>query len=146
MWLLYALTAAILWGVSYAASGRVLERGISPLALYFCYGIFGVALGGIALMATGKLLTIPADIRALQGDWIWFVISIVGAAVGALLIYMAIGEKNATVASLIEVSYPIFVALFAWIFFREVQFNLQTVIGGALILSGVGVVFLGNRH
>lgn len=146
MWLFYALTAAILWGVSYAASGRVLERGISPLALYFCYGVFGVALGGIALMVTGKLLTIPADIRGLQGDWVWFVISIVGAAVGALLIYMAIGEKNATVASLIEVSYPIFVALFTWIFFREVQFNLQTVVGGALILSGVAVVFLGNRH
>lgn len=146
MWFFYAMTAAILWGVSYAASGRVLDRGMSPLALYFCYGVFGVALGGIALYATGKLQTLPADLRGLEGEWIWFVVSIVGSAVGALLIYMAIGEKNATVASLIEISYPLFVALFAWIFFREVQFNWQTAVGGALILSGVAVVFLGNRH
>ncbi len=65
---------------------------------------------------------------------------------GALLIYMAIGEKNATLASLIEISYPLFVAFFAWVFFREVQINLATVLGGAMILGGVAVVFLSNRH
>ena len=146
MWLLYALTAAVLWGISYAASGRVLERGISPLALYFCYGVFGVLMGGVVLLATGKLMTLPADLRGLDSDWIWFMVSIVGAAVGALLIYMAIGEKNATVASLIEISYPLFVAFFAWLFFRETQFNFPTAVGGALIISGVVVVYLGNRH
>jgi drug/metabolite transporter (DMT)-like permease len=58
---------------------------------------------------------------------------------------MAIGEKNATLASLIEISYPFFVAVFAWLFFRETQFTWPTVFGGVLILSGVAVVFFSNR-
>lgn len=59
---------------------------------------------------------------------------------------MAIGEKNATLASLIEISYPFFVALFAWLFFREVQVSVPTIVGGLMILGGVTVVFLSNRH
>ncbi|MGH8046022.1 MAG: EamA family transporter, partial [Chthoniobacterales bacterium] len=59
--------------------------------------------------------------------------------------FMAIGEKNATLASLIEISYPIFVAFFAWLFFRETQFNFMTIVGGALVMGGVIVVFLGNK-
>ncbi len=54
------------------------------------------------------------------------VIAVITSGVGALLIYMAIGEKNATLASLIEISYPLFVAFFAWVFFRETQFNAGT--------------------
>jgi drug/metabolite transporter (DMT)-like permease len=74
------------------------------------------------------------------------VVSLAAAAVGGLLIYSAIGEKNATLASLIEISYPFFVAMFAWVFFRETQFNLATVLGGVLILGGVFTVFVANRN
>jgi drug/metabolite transporter (DMT)-like permease len=66
--------------------------------------------------------------------------------VAGLLSFMAIGEKNATLASLIEISYPLFVAFFAWLFFREVQWNLPTIVGGLLTLGGVAVVYFGNRH
>jgi drug/metabolite transporter (DMT)-like permease len=145
MWILYALTAAVLWGMSYAASGRVIERGMAPLAFFFCYAVFGVVAAALALASTGKLSGVPGELRALGGDWVWFAVAVVTSAIGALLIYMAIGEKNATLASLIEISYPFFVAIFAWVFFRETQFNLATIVGGLMILGGVGVVFLGNR-
>jgi drug/metabolite transporter (DMT)-like permease len=39
----------------------------------------------------------------------------------------------------------VFVAIFAWLFFRETQFNAATIVGGAMILGGVAVVYLGNR-
>jgi drug/metabolite transporter (DMT)-like permease len=61
------------------------------------------------------------------------------------LIFFAIGAKNATVASLIEISYPLFVAFFAWLLFRESQLNWSVLIGGAMILGGVFVVWSGNR-
>ena len=35
MWIVYALSAAVIWGISYAASGRVIERGMTPLAFFF---------------------------------------------------------------------------------------------------------------
>jgi drug/metabolite transporter (DMT)-like permease len=145
MWIVYALTAAVIWGVSYAASGRVIERGMTPLAFFFCYALFGVVAAAAALALNGKLTSVPAEVRALGPDMIWFAIAVATSAGGALLIYMAIGEKNATLASLIEISYPFFVAIFAWLFFRETQFNWPTVLGGLMILGGVAVVFLGNR-
>jgi drug/metabolite transporter (DMT)-like permease len=146
MWILYAFSAAVIWGISYAASGRAIERGVTPLTFFFCYTLFGLLASALALASTGKFGAVPGEVRALGGDVFWFALALVTSAAGALLIYMAIGEKNATLASLIEISYPFFVAVFAWLFFRETQFNLATIVGGLMILGGVGVVFLGNRN
>ncbi len=145
MWIIYALAAAVIWGISYAASGRAIERGVTPLTFFFCYTLFGLLASALALASTGKLGAVPTEVRALGGDAFWFALALITSAAGALLIYMAIGEKNATLASLIEISYPFFVAVFAWLFFRESQFNLATIVGGLMILGGVSVVFLGNR-
>jgi drug/metabolite transporter (DMT)-like permease len=146
MWIVYALSAAIIWGMSYAASGRVIDRGLSPLGFFFFYALFGALASGSVLLLTGKAAAVGGEIRGLGTDWTWFLFSVVTSAAGALLIYMAIGEKNATLASLIEISYPLFVAIFAWVFFREVQFNFATAVGAAMILGGVSVIFLSNRH
>jgi drug/metabolite transporter (DMT)-like permease len=145
MWLVYALAAAVIWGISYAASGRVIERGMSPLGMFFSYTLVGAVAAAVALAVTGKLGAVPTEVRGLGKDAWWFLVAILTSAGGALLIYMAIGEKNATLASLIEISYPVFVAIFAWVFFRETQFNLSTILGGGMILGGVAVVYLGNR-
>lgn len=146
MWIVYALAAAIIWGISYASSGRVIERGMTPLVFFFLYTFFGAAAAVTALTLTGKTGAIFSEIRALGQDWVWLAVAVVSSAAGGLLIYIAIGEKNATLASLIEISYPFFVAVFAWVFFRETQFTWSTILGGVLILGGVGVVFLGERQ
>ena len=146
MWFVYALLAALIWGISYAASGRVIERGVSPLVFFSLYAVMAATLGFGALALTGRLGTLSSEVKAIGGDWPWLVIAMVTSGVGALLIYMAIGEKNATLASLVEISYPLFVAFFAWLFFRETQFNLPAVLGGTMILTGIVVIYLGNRH
>jgi drug/metabolite transporter (DMT)-like permease len=146
MWIVYALGAAIIWGISYAASGRVIERGVTPLVFFFLYTFFGAAAAAAALATMGKTGTLLSECRSLGSDWIWLVVAIVSSAAGGLLIYIAIGEKNATLASLIEISYPFFVAVFAWLFFRDIQFTWQTLVGGILILAGVAVVFLAERN
>lgn len=145
MWFAYALAAAVIWGISYATSGRAIARGVSPVVFFFLYTLVGAVCAFLGLALTGKLGSLVTGIRGLGGDWVWLAIVVVTSGLGSLLIYMAIGEKNATVASLIEISYPVFVALFAWLLFKEVQVNLSTVLGGLLILGGVGVVYLGNR-
>jgi drug/metabolite transporter (DMT)-like permease len=146
MWIVYALAASIICGVSYAASGRVIERGMDPLTFFFYYAAFGAFVGALALAATGRSGGLVADLRILGPDWIWFAVALVSSAAGTLLIYMAISQKNATLASLIEISYPLFVALFTWIFFRQAQLNPMTAVGAAMILGGVGIVFLANRN
>ena len=145
MWIVYAVSAAVIWGISYSACGRIIQRGMTPLAFYFCASVFSTLVTAIALSAMGKLGSVLGEVKGLGADWKWFVIALLASAAGTLLIYIAIGAKNATLASLIEISYPLFVAIFAWLFFRETQFNLSTILGGACIIGGVGIVFLGNR-
>ena len=146
MWFIYALSAAIIWGISYAASGRVIERGVPPIVFFTLYATVATVMGFSALAATGRLTYLTRISQTIGDDWLWLLIAVVTSGVGALLIYMAIGEKNATLASLIEISYPVFVAFFAWLFFRQIQFNLMTLMGAAMILGGVAVVYLSNRH
>lgn len=145
MWAIYALLAALLWGVSYAAAGRVLGRGLSSVSFYICYLVFGVVMVGSFFVLSGRAARFAEDIRALGHDWIWLLVAVMTAPVAGLLIFTAIGEKNAPVAALIEISYPLAAAFFTWLFFRESHLNLQTAIGAALIYSGIIVVALGNR-
>jgi len=145
MWLIYALGAAILWGVNYSVSGRLLERGLSPFTLFLFDLVFGILTIGGIIIATGKARSIPAEIRSLGPNWPMLLVVMACATAAGLLSFVAIGAKNATLASLIEISYPFFVALFAWLFFREVQINLPTLIGGCMIIGGVAAVYLGNH-
>jgi drug/metabolite transporter (DMT)-like permease len=73
---------------------------------------------------------------------------VVASAIFALanvLVALSIQSKNATLASLIEISYPLFIILFAWLLFREHAINLSVVVGGGLIMIGVGVIYYFNR-
>ena len=56
--------------------------------------------------------------------------------------YVSIGGKNATLASLIEISYPAFVALFAFLLYREVHFNASVLLGAALVFAGVALIIV----
>ena len=54
MWILLALGAAILWGISYAARGRVIQGGMSPAEFFFCYAIFAALMAAVLLMVRGR--------------------------------------------------------------------------------------------
>ena len=146
MWLIYALGAAILWGINYSVSGRVLERGVSPFTLFLLDLVFGLLAIGAIILGTGRAKNVLSEVRSLGPDWPLLLVVMSCVTAAGLLSFMAIGDKNATLASLIEISYPFFVAFFAWLFFREVQWNWPTLLGGMMTLGGVAVVYLGNRH
>jgi len=145
MWLIYAIAASLCWGMSYAASGPILKKGFSPLVFFFGYTLFGLIGASAALLSSGKL----SSALRLEGlgkvEYGWFFFSVAGSALGAYLTYAAMSAKNPTIASLIEISYPLFVVLFAWVFFREMQLSSMTLIGGGLVLAGVAVITLGER-
>jgi drug/metabolite transporter (DMT)-like permease len=55
---------------------------------------------------------------------------------------LAINEKNATMASLLEISYPLFIILITLIFLHQIHLNAAGLAGAVLILAGcVLVVF-----
>ena len=83
---------------------------------------------------------------ALSATERWLIGAIaVTSLAGTVLLYLAVRGRNATLASLIEISYPAFVALFAWLLFREWQINAGVLAGAALVLAGTTLIILNSR-
>jgi drug/metabolite transporter (DMT)-like permease len=57
----------------------------------------------------------------------------------------SIQGKNATLAGLIEITYPLFIALFAYFAFGEAQLSLASALGGTLIFAGVATIYFFAR-
>jgi drug/metabolite transporter (DMT)-like permease len=74
-------------------------------------------------------------------------VSVIGmtSLAGAAFVYLAIGNKNATLASLIEITYPVFVALFSYLMFRHVQVNASVILGGLMVMAGAGLIIYNNQ-
>ena len=136
----YADTLA--WGVHYPLVGFALQR----------LSLFGVLLISIIPM----LLLVPFfagqlgdDVRTFRGlpmteQWMISVLGFTSLA-GAVFVFLAIGSKNATLASLIEITYPVFVALFSYLMFRHVHINASVVLGGLLVIAGAGLIIYNNQ-
>jgi len=145
IWFFYAMGAAIIWGINYAVAGRLLERGMSPQTLFLIDMVFGAIGMAMLLSFTGKWSATLSELQLPRSELLWLLVAVLTAMIAALLIFMSIQAKNATVASLIEVTYPFFTAFFAWLMFRQNTLNLATIVGGLLILIGVIVIARGNR-
>jgi drug/metabolite transporter (DMT)-like permease len=70
--------------------------------------------------------------------------SCVCVIVANILICMSILTKNATIAAIIELSYPIFTIIFTYAIFRQYHLNPGTIVGGIFIIIGALIVSVAN--
>jgi drug/metabolite transporter (DMT)-like permease len=61
------------------------------------------------------------------------------------MVYLAITGKNATLASLIEMTYPLFVVIFAYVFYRQMHVTPSVFVVGLMILIGAGLIIYHNQ-
>ncbi len=141
-WFIAALLAAVLWGLAYTFSERLLKTGISPAFLMLSIEALTLPIILAIVLKSGNLqeqISILFSNKAAIFMCVFMAFAIIG---GNLLILYSMSEKNATITSLIEISYPLFVFIFSWIIFREIQINWQQAIGGLLIFIGVVVIYI----
>lgn len=138
-WWMYALLGAMTWGVHYNLVAKSMTEA-SPWTIYFIPNLL-------------LLISLPFWYKTLLGDIQNLIaasnevrISVIAmmftSILGTVAVYKAIHMSNATVASLIEIAYPIFVALFAYIIFRESHLTWEVALGGSLILVGTILVII----
>ena len=142
LWFIYALVAAVMWGLGYVISEKLLRIGMTPAFMMVISNILmlPVLIAITAYMDHGKgQLQLFAGSKEMILLTLAMSVLVIG---GNLLILTSINEKNATLASLIEITYPIFTCLFAWIFLKETQVNWPLAVGGLLIFSGVCLIYL----
>lgn len=139
MWLIYAISASIIWGLDYALGEKIFKSKISPVSLL----VFQLFFGLILFLIIGARAQLKTDLAILTSDFktLWLVIvALLTFNFGNLLIFLSIQSKNATVAGLIELCYPIFTVFFSWILFRENHLSASVAVGGALIFLGVFII------
>jgi len=138
MWLTYAILAAIFWGLNYALAERILHS-ISPVTLL----AMEMLVGGVFFFVISYFTTLKTDVVILTTQlnvlWITLVEIIIVLAASFFIVSSILG-KNATVAGIVELIYPLFTILFTWLFFHENHVNLPVIIGGGFILVGVFLI------
>ena len=141
-WYVTALGAALVWGIHYPLVDFALKR----------VSIFSVLL----LSVLPVLLLMPVFLRDLARDLDTVralptseqaLIAAIGltSLLGAVLLYISIAGKNATLASLIEITYPVFVAFFAFVMFRHIHLNASVIAGGLMVIAGAGLIIYNNQ-
>lgn len=144
LWFFQALGAAMCWGLSYTLTERVLGAGVSPLFLIAMSACLSLPIYLALMLGLGGTAEVQRNLSILAGDQrilAYAVASTLIIVFGVYLIYGAIAGKNATLASFVEITFPLFTLLFAWALFREVQIGPVQALGGALILAGVGLIY-----
>jgi drug/metabolite transporter (DMT)-like permease len=141
-WYLTALAAAVVWGLHYPLIDHALER-VSLFSVLFLTAI------PILLLIPFFLPQLAADVRVFAALGWRERLPILGLALTSLLastlLFASIDAKNATLAGLIEITYPLFIVVFAYLLFREFHLNAKVAFGGALIMAGAAIVVWGSR-
>jgi drug/metabolite transporter (DMT)-like permease len=141
--IIVAILAAFCWGVVYAASQRLIQTGkfTSFELLLACFFV------GCVLLLPFALYDRHAIMQAEQPNltrFIWFLITMIAAE---YLVFFSVYLLGGTEASLIQVSYPIWTALYLY-FANGEKPTTATVAGGTIILIGVCIITLygGKPH
>lgn len=140
-WAVLALCASIFWGLAYTMCGKSIQSGIS--ATFILAFVATITLPGYFLVLL-KSNTFRPNLEIILNNKM-LILLLLGQAsammIGQYLIYAAISQKNVTYAAVLEISYPLFVCLFTWLLFRDLQLSWNIAIGGLLIFTGSALVF-----
>jgi drug/metabolite transporter (DMT)-like permease len=135
-----AVLASVLWGLTYCLDERVLAS-LSVFKLYFLHCLCGVLVSAAILLVQGHS---PGSL--LRFDTAAASLPLVGltlatATAAALSILGSIKLLGAGTSAVLEISYPLFVALFS-VFLFQGQLQLPVVIGGLFIFVGAAIIVL----
>ncbi len=140
LWFFYALGAAMFWGIGYVISEKLLRSSFEPAFLMLFAGLVTLPCYFLLAYFMGNIKPGIESIIADKTNLFYLLVASVTIIGGNFLILMAVAEKNATLAALVEISYPLFTFIFAWLILKDVQLTWATAAGAVLILCGISVI------
>ena len=135
-----AVAASVLWGLTYCLDERVLE-GMSVFKLYFLHCLAGAFVAGVILLAQGHPIGSLMRIEPGTVSLPLVAITLATATAAALAILGSIQLLGASKSAVLEISYPLFVAVFSYCFFGG-HVQSPVLIGGGFIFVGAAIIAL----
>ena len=137
-WYHFSLMSAVGWGLFYPLAGILLKKYSIPFLLFTLH-LSSVLCFGILYFENFKGEFSKASLFVGQDALIFCILIFFTLSVNYVG-YQGIAMKNATLAALLEVSYPLFSGLFAFFILKEAHMNLWSLLGSLFILGGVSLV------
>jgi drug/metabolite transporter (DMT)-like permease len=133
---LYAIGAAVTWGLVYAIDQRILND-VPPTTLLFVDALITLII--MIPFAIWRNDSLKALFAPGNND-LWLIIGAdLLATLAGYLIYMGIQHLGASTASVIEIAYPFFVVLFTSLLFHATP-NIYFICGAVLIFTGSAII------
>jgi drug/metabolite transporter (DMT)-like permease len=113
---------------------------VSPVSLMALQMLVGL----IVFSCIGFSTQLKQDIALISQSkhlFILIIACIISFNLGNFLIFMSIKASNATIAAILELSYPLFTILFTWLLFRINYISPGVIIGSIFIIIGVSLIF-----
>ena len=132
------------WGISYIVSEHLYKR----ISVYTTLAIEMFFISLIILAAAIRTGDFKRDMTTLgsSGKLLGLLAaSTVIWAVAELAINFSISEKDATLAGFVEITYPFFIALFAYLIFGQEELHPGTAVGGVIVFIGACIIFYFSR-
>lgn len=139
-WFWLAMFSAFLWGVSYVVYERLLVTLSSATTLLI--SVLGSMLVYAAIVfAKGDFKQDASVLKTFGTEWKLLIFVVFVNAAANLMIMESVKAKNASLAGMVEITYPIFIVLITWLLTRHMQVSLGSAIGFLFIMIGVGCIY-----
>ena len=133
-----AVLASVLWGLTYCLDERVLAS-LSVFKLYFLHCLCGMLVAGAILLCQGHSPAALFRIDTATASIPLVGLTLVTATAAALSILGSIQLLGANQSAILEISYPLFVALFSVLWFQG-HLEVPVIIGGLFIFIGSAII------
>jgi len=142
-WWIFSIIAAVLWGLHFNLVVKV--SNVLPKDIYTPLTIFVITGVSIILLMPFIYHKVLSNLIILwhAGNEIRIsvVVLVFTTIIAANLLYIAMQlSPNATVAALLDITYPVFIAIVAWLLYRENHLDWTVLVGGILIFSGAMLI------
>ena len=137
-----AVAASILWGLTYCLDEKVLAN-LSVFKLYFLHCLCGMLVAGAILLFQGSSIVSLFTFDTTRSSVPLMLLTLATATTAALAILSSIQLLGANKSAVLEISYPLFVALFSVLVFQG-RLELPVIVGGIFIFIGSAIIVLAH--
>jgi drug/metabolite transporter (DMT)-like permease len=144
MWALFSIAASVFWGLTYVINEAIYEK----ISVITNLTITSFITFLVSLLIGLETKIFQKDMATVLEHEKLFLLLLAEAAtllIAEVFIGYSIAAKNATLSALIEISYPIFIAFFAFILLRRNDMTASAAVGGTFIFVGIFIISFFNR-
>lgn len=142
-WVVLGLAAGSGWGMSYLLYEKFLLK--LPISLVMAMaGSVSLTVFGLIAFFKGHFSELKNVASSTELILAFIAVMVLNIMANASIL-TAVNMSNASRAAFLEISYPLFTVLFAYLIFKEIQLSPLGMVGGSFIVLGTIIMVYAGK-